>query len=256
MKRKVERYRNPPKGWTDLSDFKDINSGSKCFVVGAGPSLAFLDISPIHDHVVIAVNSSALLMPWNQEGDLSKRFWISNDVLCMRWDYFDTHVKTACCTKLIRTSWYKNHDQLKGHNFRYFSPRHTGVPAKTRPVKQLDPDDPGLCSVSSVPAAVDFAVLMGCKQVYLLGADHKMVHGNSHFWQFWDKSKWPQRKDKEKFFKPEKKHQVRVFDQNVRVFKALKKFASSKGTSIYNCSSRSALDLFKKIPFEEAFDVD
>lgn len=247
MNKKVARYSNPPKGWTDLSDFKDTNSGAKCFVVGAGPSLAFLDISGIHDHVVIAVNSSALLMPWSQEGDLSKRFWVSNDVLCMRWDYFNTHVKTAYCTKLIRTSWYKNHDQLKGHDFRYFSPR---------PIKQLDPTDPGLCSVSSVPTGVDFAILMGCKQIYLLGVDHKMVHGNSHFWQFWDKSKWPQRKDKGKFFKPEKNHQLKVFDQNVRVFKALKKYATPKGVRIYNCSSRSAIDVFKKIPFEEAFDVD
>ncbi len=200
------------RSFTDLSDFDNAYSGQKCFIVGAGPSLISLDLLGIHEHVVISVNSSVLLMPW-MLGNADKRFWVSNDVLCLRWSYFWTHVANAKCSKVVRTSWRKYEDKLLGYNFRYFAIRKS----EKHP---LQPDK-GLCFTSSVPTAIDFALRMGCKQIYLLGVDQKMVHGNSHFWQFWSKDKWPSRSDKSKLFRPEQKHQIKVFEHNEQVFSAL-----------------------------------
>ncbi len=246
MEKTRKRSSEKPKSWVDLSYFNGLQKGKKCYIVGAGPSLAFLDIQEIHRHVVISINSSAILMPWDKEGDDQKRFWISNDVLCMKWTYFWTHVYRAKCTKIIRTSWKKNDDVLRGHHFRYFMPRKY----QTNP---LDPEDPGLCSVSSIPTGLDFSLRLGCKNIYLLGVDQKMVHGNSHFWQFWPKAKHPQRKDKGKNFQPEQKHQIKVFDQNRQVFEALDHYAKSKGAVIKNCSMRSVLDVFPKVSLEDSF---
>lgn len=243
MKKGIVRKRQKPVAWTDLSRFVGIHTNQRCFVVGASPSLAFLDISKIHYHVVIAVNSAALLMPWDH-GDESKRFWLSNDALCLQWTYFYSHVLKAHCTKLVRTSWRKQDEEIRNHDFQYFAPRKQDV--------IIDSNDGGLCSVSSIPTAIDFALLMGCKPIYLLGVDQRMVHGNSHFWQFWDQSKWPQRMDKERNFRPEQKHQAQVFDQNIKVFVALKHYADQQSTPIYNCSSRSRLEIFPKIAFEES----
>lgn len=223
-----------------------MHAGRRCFVVGAGPSLAFMKLKDMHYHPVIAVNSAALIMPWDSgdSGDNDKRFWLSNDASCLKWDYFWSHVLKACCTKLIRTSWKKHNDKVNGHNFQYFAPREYDT--------VINPADGGLCSVSSIPTAINFAMLMGCNPIYLLGVDQCMVHGNSHFWQFWDKPKWPQRSDKERYFRPEQKHQGQVFDQNLNVFKALKSHADKNDINIFNCSLRSNLDVFPKLPFEES----
>ena len=242
---KGNRNSAKPKSWVDLSCFNDIHKGRKCYVIGAGPSIAFLDLQKIHKHVVVSINSSALLMPWDKDGDELRRFWISNDVLCMQWTYFWTHVYRAKCTKIVRTSWKKNDETLRRHNFRYFMPRKS----QNAP---LDPEDPGLCSVSSVPTGIDFALRLGCRNIYLLGVDQRMMHGNSHFWQFWPKEKHPQRESKGKNFQPEQKHQIKVFDQNVKVFGALDLCAKSKGAEIKNCNLGSVLDAFPKISFDES----
>lgn len=244
MNRQNARKRAIPKKISDLSDFKNIYNGQKCFVVGAGPSLAFLDLSKIHNHVVISVNSSALLMPW-KDGSSDRRFWVSNDTLCLRWDYFWTHVLKTKSTKIVRTSWKKHDEDIRNHNFRYFSPRKSD---------SIIDDSVNLCSTSSIPTAIDFAIYMGCSSICLLGVDHQMVHGNSHFWQFWNKKKWPQRSDKDSMFRPEQSHQIKVFKQNVIAYKSLNKYATSKNIEIFNCSSRSKIDVFPKISLEKALN--
>ena len=245
MDRTRNRTNKKLKSLTDISEFNNIYNNEKCFIVGAGPSLGSLDLELIHNHVVIAVNSSALLMPW-QKGEPLKRFWISNDVLCLRWSYFWTHVAKSACVKLVRTSWLKHKYKIKGlNNFRFFETRKS----------ESDPlslNEPGLCHTSSVPTALDFALRLGCSQIYLLGVDQKMVHGFSHFWQFLPPEKWPKRMDKNKGFKPEQKHQIKVFGENVAVFNALGKLAKRKSACVYNCSSISSLSMFPKISLEQA----
>lgn len=245
MIRGAKRQRRPLQAWDDLSDFKDINLNASCFIVGAGPSVGFVNLSAIHNHVVISVNASALLMPWFEEGDEDRRFWLSNDALCMRWSYFQSHVMKFKCTKLVGAEWRQHDVKLRGHGFRFFSPRNS----QSHP---LSDSDPGLCSVSSVPSAIDFALLMGCKRIYLLGVDQKMTQGHSHFWQFWDKSKWPQRSDQQKNFQPEQKHQVVVFKKNQSTFKSLKEYSITKEAVVKNCSSRSSLEVFEKISLDDA----
>lgn len=244
MNRNTKRQRKAPKNYDDLSDFKDLHSGRKCFIVGAGPSLAFLDIQPIHKHVVISVNSSAMLMPW-ESGDIDSRYWLSNDVLCMKWSYFYSNVLRAKCNKIVRTSWKKKDNEIRGYGFRYFSPRKNDA---------IIDDSGKFCGTSSIPTAIDFSMYLGCTSIYLIGVDQRMVHSNSHFWQFWNKKKWPSRSDKRPLFRPEQPHQIKVFEKNKLVFQSLQKYAQSKDISIFNCSSRSKVDVFPKISLEEALD--
>jgi hypothetical protein len=230
---------------TDLIDFKNINVGKKCFVVGAGPSLFTLNLSEIFKHVVISVNSSALLMDWKKEPENeSSRFWISTDPLCIYWDYFWSHVVKQHCTRIVRTSWRQHAERIKYYSFRFFEPRKTYV--------TLDPDDGGLCSYSSVLAAIDFAIWMNCKEIYLLGVDHRFIQNKTHFWQFQSKNLWPRRSDKDKFFIPAKRQQVQVFLRNIDIFKLLQIYAEKKNSIIYNCSNLSNINIFPKKSLDEA----
>jgi len=235
---------------TDLSDLKNLHENEKCFVIGAGPSLYGLDSSVLEKHVVIAVNSSVVIFKWCK-GEPDRRFWVSNDTLCMRWDYFWTQVLRAQCNRVVRTSWSRYDKKIEGHGFRYFRPRKSGADDG----KSLSASDGGLCSISSVPTSIDLAILLGCKKIFLLGVDHKMLNAKSHFWQFWPVKKWPKRKDRNRFFRPEQSHQTAVFEKNMAVYKALDIYAKENGVEIYNCTKRSVIKSFPKITLDEALEM-
>ena len=249
MKREQKRQPRELTPFHSLLDLKDARKGEKCFIGGAGPSIGFMNLDEIHKHVVITVNSAILLMNW-KTGEKDKRFWISNDSLCLQWSYFWKDVLRAHCQKLVRTSWKPHDEKIRGHGFRYFA-------ARKKERAPLSNDGKYLCAFSSTPTAADLAILLGCKEVYLLGIDHKMVDGKSHFWQFWPKKKWPQRKGKEKNYRPEQTHQIQRFKRNKYSYIALRELANRLGVSIYNCSTRTIISdsIFPKMSLERALKM-
>lgn len=231
---------------TDLSDLKGIHQGSKAFVLGAGPSLHYENLSRIWDFPVISTNSSILLTRWAgrcDEPTRMRRFWTSNDALCMRWSYFEKWVVPAQCVKIVRDSWSNHDKKIAKLGFRYFRPRRSA---------HIEPDDGGLCAVSSVPTAVDLALHMGCKEIYVLGQDHQRMGNINYFWQYWGKNQWP-RFNGQLGYIPDKIQQNTVYGQNVPIFDELRRYAESLGAKLYNCSRHSKLESLEKKPLVEAF---
>lgn len=220
---------------------RDKHKGQNCFIVGAGPSLYETMRHPkykkIFKHVSIFVNSSILAIKNNYAKE-RRTYWISNDALVMRWTYWHD-LKIANCTKIVRNSWLKYKKAIKG--FLIFHPRPTAEGV-------VNSKDKGLAYCSSVPSALDLAIQMGCKRVFLLGVDHYMDGAKSHFWQYWTNSKWP------KGPLAAQGQQMSSFQFNLRSFKALKGYAEKKRVKIYNCSRLSRVKYFKKITFEDALE--
>lgn len=224
-----------------LHDLVGIFTDRSAYIVGAGPSAAFVDVNKIpRNSVIISVNSSIMLMPW-KDGESNNRFWISTDHLCTEWDYFSKHVIPSNCTKVVRENWREDSEILKHPNFVFFHAR-----------EKNDFNDFGLLGYSSGLAAVDLTILMGCKKTYLIGCDSRTLHSNSHMWQFWPKDKWPIRKGKNRHYFPCQKQQLKVFINSVPLFQKLNELAKQKGIKIYNCSSISTINAFEKMSFEES----
>lgn len=217
------------------------HKGESAFVIGSGTSLSDLDLSPIHDHVVITVNSSIMLMPnyW-RDGSPDKRYWISNDAYCLQWSYWE-FVKHACATKIVRESWRSHFKQVQG--FLQFQRRPT-------PEHIINPIDQGLAYCSSVPSATDLALQMGCKKVFLLGVDHYQKDGKTYFWQVWDKEKPKRLAGRMALWD----HQKITFAYNEKAYEALNKFANHLGAKIYNCNEQSLVNSLPKISFLNALE--
>lgn len=241
------RTRNPMTRETNTDQFRNIHEGKKCFVCGAGTSLFGKDLSGIHAYPVVSVNSSALLMPWDEPGDPLMRFWVSTDILCMQWDYFWGKVARFDCTRLVRNSWSRSSKELKGLHMNYYAPR--------KSIQTPNWKDDGLLAGSSILTAIDLSLLMGCKQVILLGVDHKMINGNSHFWQNWPVVDRPKKAGKPDTFEPCQRQQGRVFKSNMRSFDVLNKYSLTLGAKIYNASEISTVFAFDKISLEDALQL-
>ena len=241
------RVRGPLSQSGDTELFRNIHEGKKCFICGAGTSIGHQDLTDIHDHPIVCVNSSILLMPWEHEGEITDRFWMSTDILCKQWDYFWNKVAKVECTRLVRNSWSRYAKEFKGVPMKYYSPRRTTTFPEWK--------ERGLTAGSSILSAVDLALLMGCKRVILLGVDHKNVNGNSHFWQNWPVKDRPRREGKPGNFMPCQRQQGRVFKSNMRSFDTFEKYSKKLGAKIYNASPISTIESFEKISLEDALKI-
>ena len=171
-------------------------------------------------------------------------YWISNDVLCRNWDYFDT-VKKSNCTKVVRDSWLKYKDELDG--FLYFEPRST-------PEDVVNYEENKMCYASSCVSALDLAVQMSCKNIFLFGVDHCRDSSNRHhYWQLlYDRENWPTANANiyDSWEKQEK-----VFEYNNMAYKALSKFAKYKNENVYNCSDVSKVTVFDRMSIDNVFKI-
>lgn len=219
-------------------------NNEKCYVIGAGLSLHKLiynkDFIKIQDSVVITVNSAILAMKW-EKGIQDNRYFVSDDFIVTKWSYWNS-VLSSKCNKVIRSSWVKHKDEIKGFNeFFIFEPRNT-------PENIINYNEKALAYASSVLSSIDLALQMGCKKIYLLGVDHYTDGWRSHFWQYWTYSKWP------KGPLSPITQQKESFNHNIQAFEALKGFADYLGAEIYNCSKDSKVEVYKKIDFKETIN--
>lgn len=244
MDKNAKRKRRPIQKMSDTEQFRDLHAGNKCFVCGSGVTVGIMELSGIHEYPVICVNSSVLLMPWEEPGDEKKRFWVSTDALCMQWDYFWNKVMKWEMIRIVRNSWARAVKELKGVEFKYYIPRRASGDIKSK--------EEGLMGGSSILSAIDLALLMGCKKVFLLGVDHRNINGNSHFWQLWPKRERPRRDGKPGNYMPCQRQQGRVFKSNFRNFDILSKYAQTVKANIYNCSTLSEVKSFEFMSLEDA----
>lgn len=236
--------RKRPTQISDTEQYRNIHEGNKAFICGAGVTLGTMDLSGIHEYPVISINSSIMLLPWGEPGDILKRFWVSTDALCMQWDYFWNKVTKWELTRVVRNSWERQAKDFKGVPMSYYTPRRMNNDIKFK--------EEGLMAGSSILSGIDLALLMGCKKVFLLGVDHRMINGNSHFWQLWPKKERPRRQGKPGNFMPCQRQQGRVFKSNHRNFDVLARYSKRIGAKIYNCSNASEVKTFEYISLEDA----
>ncbi len=214
------------------------HEGENAFILGAGPSLWFNMHNPLFTYlpsygITIAVNSAVLADP-------GFNYWISNDALCRRWSWWKL-VKKNKGKKIVRDSWLKHKDDIK--DFYIFKPRPTSEDV-------INPDDKGLAYCSSVPSAIDLALQMGCKNIFVLGLDHMGWKGKHHFWEYMKKKPTAVYPAQGSF-----SQQKKVFPINEKAFSALKKFADHKKAKIYNISYMIAEKKLKWMTKVDNFEI-
>lgn len=253
----------------------DLHDGQNAFILGSGTSLFKITkhkrYKEIFDHVSVAINSSIIATDWLQ-GDIFNRYWTSNDVCAMLWTYW-AQVLDSKCSKVIRDSWHKQHDALEPYmdDFYEFSPR-TGWDGAPQNINELlygegckEPDtdeehdnaikvdEKALCSISSIPSAIDLAIQMGCKKIFLLGVDHYMAGGKSHFWDYLPQRERP--RVSVGGYRATHRMQKAMFEENMKTYNSLNKFAEKKGAKIFMCNHNSRVKAFDKIEFDDALEM-
>ena len=172
---------------TSSSSTKSINelSGAHkeqmAFILGAGPSLHFQDLEPLHNYVTFAVNSGLLKMP-------DCDYFVTDDGAAADWNYFRDTAKNSHCKKLLfraklkkSASHFRQNEVFWYDHVREHSPDFDGANLNGY---EMGPVNPLMAARTSAGSAVHAAHIMGCSPIVLLGCDSCHKYGKRYFWQF------------------------------------------------------------------------
>lgn len=154
------------------------------FVIGAGPSLRFINNDDIKDYVTITVNSGILKLP---ECD----YFLSDDIGAHWWNYWhDTAPKSNCIKLLYEDKLKRFADHFDPKQVVYFKHKEWFTPPNKFYLPEgltmtKDPTLPIIGARTSVASAVHVAYIMGCNPIVLLGCDCCYGPENCrYFWQY------------------------------------------------------------------------
>lgn len=203
-------------------------------ILGAGPSLFYVDSKKLDRRDCIYVNSAGMLLP----SKCKNKTWLSVDRMCLKWSYFWDYVGKSDCEKMCSSDFRKFESHLTKFSVRFFET-----------CKEFEVGNEKLCGVSSIIAAVNLAMNRGYEKIFLFGVDHRFLQGKSHFWEFYPLAKRPVFSGGANVGKAEQK---KKFLENMKFWKRIKEIAEKKGVEIINCSKRTtALDIFQKVDTKE-----
>ena len=233
---------------------KDKHKGSRCFIMGAGPSILRQDISKLKGEYVISVSNTfvhrdyPLIRPQyhvlpNLLGSHTRFFPVQSFVDWLR--EMETKTYGDMILHVKDRELVEKNNLFMGRTIRwmgYSSWKGEAVPVDLRSVPQI-------WSVSEL--AVTVALYLGFEKIYLLGFDHDWFNGlNLYFYDVM----------KEHKLKPKSKHHLEHVDaefqmrRHADIFKKYKYLYGLRG-NIFNANAdpNHYMDVFPKVEYESLF---
>lgn len=226
-----------------LRTLKDKFRGKRCFIVGNGPSLTLEDLNRIKNEYSFGTNKILYL--------LDKCEWIPTFYLCID-DEAGTMIKTLLhqCNvpyKFINIGC-RSKDDPEDFHYVYTYTKFTF--AKYAPKKPEISEDissyiwPG-CTVTF--AAIQMAIYMGFKEIYLIGVDHSYsvtIDRKGH-------------KKVENAVKtyadgiPDWGKSVQYIDATTEAYQCAKDYCDTHGIKIYNATRGGKLEVFERVDIDD-----
>lgn len=220
-----------------LQQFKDIHKGEDCFIIGNGPSLKKMDLTPLNDYFSFGQNKIFLLF---EKVDLNLSYLVSVNQLVI--EQSAREFESMNCPVFLSYTAAKN------------------VVAEKPSIQRLhtlnlwsfyeDISQP-ICEGNTVTfVSLQIAYYMGFSRVFLIGVDHSFKQsGQSHETQVY-------KGDDENhfhpdYFKGQKWQLADVYGSEVSYHLA-NYFYQKNGRQIFDATVGGKLDVFPKISFEDA----
>ncbi len=224
----------------DVTQFKDIHKGDRCFIIATGPSLNYSNLEPLKNEICFGVNT--LIQSMHRLGLKCKYYCISDPI---EW----------------RRQTKESLAQIKSGSILFGRQNGANVVLTMIGTRVLDgnfnsdltkPIHPGgTVVISMVLPIVDY---MGFKEIYLVGCDCDKPLGElSHV-----EKKMPYEKEARELMRRD--HNNPIFTNNwTNIFKSYemcKSIFEEKGKKIINCTVGGKLEVFERKTIEEVCKTD
>lgn len=240
------------------SKYKNIHTGERVFILCTGPSINKLDLTKLKGEKTIAVSSFYLHKDCQL---ISPEYYclptLEEDCFSVREEFFkevqQNMLDANYFFSIIDRPYIEQMKEYEGMNVNYIS--FSSIPN----YENSDIDLTRLVlTPQSVPImAMEIALYMGFKQIYLLGTEHDQLTTGKyeHFYSYNESiiAKVAEYED-------EQGNDNEPFDRTLtsiyklwNQYKIIKKIAEQKGTQIYNATPGGILDLFERVDYDKLF---
>lgn len=232
-----------------LQSLKDKHRGRRCFIVCNGPSLLAEDLTKIHDNGDLSIGMNMIARvypntPWRPD------FLSATDDCVFNKKSRELVEKCEAGLKLYdQTRYFRTGHVLGKVAYLRFNESKSLLDS---PV--FDPDiTQKMPSIgTSAYSMIEFAVYLGCKQIYIIGCDMSFAvnqrrdgsiyyneSGRNHF--------YGKDVDTLSHIKPNPTWQLEV------AFDAAEKYSKEYGVKIYNATRGGNLEAFERVEFDSLF---
>lgn len=231
-----------------LKRLNGIHKGSRCFIIGNGPSLSASDLSKIHKHneISFAFNRIYYFLsqtPW------VPTYYISQDYKMLQNCSNEVREMPAG-VKLIpaELKWYYGIDVKDAHYFHIENSEINNKPLFSSNIAQKV-----INSKTVVFSAIQFAVYMGIKEIYLIGVDH---HFHTSMNSKGEIEVDPNAKDyfTDEYNKDKDDLYIPNTDLSTLTYMAAKEYTDAHGIKIYNATRGGRLEVFPRVDFDSLFN--
>lgn len=247
--------------------FHNIHKGQRCFILATGPSINKQDLRPLNNEICIAIsnfykhkNIKEINPLYHVEAARHYPFDFEN--LKESFEGFDKFYSDYTIYFFGHTSYdysifnfLMQNPQFKKENM-YFLNYNYVIPLDEdnyNHEKVWDICKPLFGARSAVCCAIQLAVYMGFKDIFLLGCDHDFItYTNRKRYNYFydyeetegqvDPAGWPS--SKEEWFL--------IYHKKWKEYNLMQKYLKSKGQTIYNATEGGQLDVFPLVTLEEA----
>lgn len=228
-----------------LKKLHNIHAGEKCFVIGNGPSLKAEDLEVIKNKGLVTFAFNRIYHIFDQTS-WRPTYYISQDEK-MLVGCVNEVSKLITSTKFIpiQMKWYYDIDISGANFFNIVHDEEKGYPKFSRDITR--------CVVNAgtvVYSAIQFAVYMGIKEIYLIGVDHQFQTSIN------EKGEIVVDTTIKDYFSDKYNEDKNVLaipnpNKSTLTYISAKKYSEKYGFDVYNATRGGKLEVFPRVDFDE-----
>lgn len=220
----------------EYNDLKNAYEGRRCFIVATGPSLKIDDLDKLLLNNELCISMNRIYKVFDKTKWRPEFYGISDIVGYMEME--EDILKADIKNKYIMDAMWdeKKHTKEEGYyKWHLINEEKIGKPSFSADLLN------GFFGGKTVTYdfALQFAVYLGIKEIYLLGVDCNYVKGstNNYFVE----------SDRPDMFNHEE-------DKMILAYMSAKEYADTHGIKIYNATRGGKLEVFERVNFDSLFD--
>lgn len=227
-----------------LKQFKNIHNGGTCFIIGNGPSLKAEDLENLYKKHIPTFGFNRIYLMFDNT-NWRPSYYVSQDEK-MLGNCKDKVNHMNLKYKFIPL-YHKFFHDICIDNAYYFNMLYS---SNDYPLFSEDICKGIGASTTVACSAIQIAVYMGFKKIYLIGVDHSFsTYKNDKGEIINDEMVRDYFSDE--YFKDKAQLYIPNLDASTRAFLVMRKYCDSHGIEIYNATRGGKLEVFKRVDLDE-----
>lgn len=227
-----------------LRRFKGIHAGERCFIIGNGPSLSEKDLDVLEKLQIPCFGFNRIYLMF-EKTKWKPKYYISQDELTLMNCTSEVSQMGIQIKFIPLALKYYHHIYIPKAFYFHLKPASNDMIEASEDISKY------VCATTTVACtAIQFAVYMGFKEIYLLGVDHNFSQYKNSKGEIVTDSTV---KDyfSENYNTDKQQLYIPSLDKSTSAFIKMKEYCDQHNIKVYNATRGGKLEVFPRLDFDE-----